>query len=152
MVSTAWDIAAAVPDPEIPVLDIAEMGILRSVDVDDHGRVVVTITPTYSGCPAMKAIESTIRGDLAHAGFADVEVKTQLSPAWTTDWMTDEARRKLEDHGIAPPAVTGSPDTARCPQCSSVNTDVISPFGSTACKALMVCSDCGEPFHHFKTL
>ena len=149
--STAWDIAAAIPDPEIPALDIAEMGILRSVDVDDHGHVVVTITPTYSGCPAMEAIETTIVEDLGTAGFTDVEVKTQLSPAWTTDWMTDVARKKLEDHGIAPPARTGSTETARCPQCSSSNTDVISPFGSTACKSLMVCSDCGEPFHHFKT-
>lgn len=151
MVSTAWDVAAAVPDPEIPVLDIAEMGILRSVDVDEDGHVVVTITPTYSGCPAMEAIRSAIVADLAGAGFVDAEVKTELSPAWTTDWMTDDARRKLEEHGIAPPARTGSHETARCPQCSSTNTDIISPFGSTACKALMVCSDCGEPFHHFKT-
>jgi ring-1,2-phenylacetyl-CoA epoxidase subunit PaaD len=152
VVSTAWDVAAAVPDPEIPVLDIAEMGILRSVEVDDTGHVVVTITPTYSGCPAMEAIQSTILHDLGRAGFADAEVKTALSPAWSTDWMTDDARRKLEEHGIAPPAKTGSTETARCPQCSSTNTDVISPFGSTACKALMVCSDCREPFHHFKTL
>ena len=149
--SAAWDVAAAVPDPEIPVLDIAEMGILRSVEVDETGHVVVTITPTYSGCPAMEAIRTTILEDLESAGFADAEVKTQLSPAWTTDWMTDDARMKLEDDGIAPPARTGSDDVARCPQCSSANTDVISPFGSTACKALMVCSDCGEPFHHFKT-
>ncbi len=152
MVSTAWDVAAAVPDPEIPVLDIAEMGILRSVEVDETGHVTVTITPTYSGCPAMEAIQSTILDDLGKAGFTDAEVKTALSPAWTTDWMTDDARRKLEEHGIAPPARTGSEQPARCPQCSSTNTDVISPFGSTACKALMVCSDCGEPFHHFKTL
>ncbi len=150
MVSAAWDVVAAVPDPEIPVLDIAEMGILRSVEVDDSGHVVVTITPTYSGCPAMEAIETTILEDLDRAGFIDAEVKTRLSPAWTTDWMTDDARKKLEAHGIAPPAMVGSPEAARCPQCSSVNTDVISPFGSTACKALMVCSDCGEPFHHFK--
>lgn len=148
--TAAWDVAAAVPDPEIPVLDIAEMGILRSVEVGGDGHVVVTITPTYSGCPAMAAIEATILDDLGSAGFEDAEVRTQLSPAWTTDWMTDEARRKLEEHGIAPPSRSGSLDDARCPQCSSTNTDVISPFGSTACKALMVCSDCGEPFHHFK--
>ena len=152
MVSTAWDVAAAVPDPEIPVLDIAEMGILRSVEVDAAGHVVVTITPTYSGCPAMEAIQSAILDDLDRAGFPDAEVRTELSPAWTTDWMTEDARRKLEEHGIAPPARTGSSEGARCPQCASTNTDVISPFGSTACKALMVCSDCGEPFHHFKTL
>jgi ring-1,2-phenylacetyl-CoA epoxidase subunit PaaD len=151
MVTTAWDVAAAVPDPEIPVLDIAEMGILRSVEVDEGGHIVVTITPTYSGCPAMKAIETTIVGDLEQAGFADVEVRTQLAPAWTTDWMTDGARRKLEDDGIAPPARSDSPAEIRCPQCSSSETDMISPFGSTACKALMVCSSCGEPFHHFKT-
>ena len=152
MVSAAWDVAASVPDPEIPVLDIAEMGILRSVEVDQNGHVVVTITPTYSGCPAMEAIQATILEDLGNAGFDDAEVKTSLSPAWTTDWMTEDALRKLEDHGIAPPARTGTPEEIRCPQCSSTSTDVISPFGSTACKALMVCSECGEPFHHFKTL
>ncbi|MGD2061756.1 MAG: phenylacetate-CoA oxygenase subunit PaaJ [Acidimicrobiia bacterium] len=152
MVSTAWDVVAAVPDPEIPVLDIAEMGILRSVEVQDGGHVIVTITPTYSGCPAMHAIETTILDDLGRAGFTDAEVKTALSPAWTTDWMTEDALRKLEDHGIAPPVRTGSAEETRCPQCGSANTDVISPFGSTACKALMVCAECGEPFHHFKTL
>jgi ring-1,2-phenylacetyl-CoA epoxidase subunit PaaD len=152
VVITPWDVAAAVPDPEIPVLDIAEMGILRSVEVGETGHVVVTITPTYSGCPAMKAIETTIVEDLGRAGFGDVVVRTQLAPAWTTDWMTDDARRKLENEGIAPPARSDSPSDITCPQCSSHRTDLISPFGSTACKALMVCSDCGEPFHHFKTL
>ena len=150
--STAWDVAASVPDPEIPVLDIAEMGILRSVAVDDAGHVVVTITPTYSGCPAMRAIEESILDDLGRAGFTDAEVRTELSPAWTTDWMTEEARHKLEAHGIAPPSRTDGPPEVRCPQCSSTRTDIISPFGSTACKALMVCSECGEPFHHFKPL
>ena len=152
MVSVAWDVAAAVPDPEIPVLDIAEMGILRSVEVDASGHVIVTITPTYSGCPAMKAIEDTIRDEMGRAGFADVEIRTQLAPAWTTDWMTDDALRKLEVHGIAPPTRTNEPIEVRCPQCKSTSTDVISPFGSTACKALMVCSECGEPFHHFKPI
>ncbi len=150
--STAWNVVAAVPDPEIPVLDIAEMGILRSVEVGETGHIVVTITPTYSGCPAMQAIETAIIDELAKAGFDQVDVRTRLAPAWTTDWMTNGALRKLEDHGIAPPARTDSPQEVRCPQCSSPNTDVISPFGSTACKALMVCSECGEPFHHFKTL
>lgn len=152
MVTTAWDVAAAVPDPEIPVLDIAEMGILRSVVVDETGHVIVTITPTYSGCPAMKAIETTIVDELKRAGFGDVDVRTQLAPAWTTDWMTDDARRKLEREGIAPPARSGSQDDILCPRCASTDTDLISPFGSTACKSLMVCSSCGEPFHHFKTL
>jgi ring-1,2-phenylacetyl-CoA epoxidase subunit PaaD len=152
VVSTAWDVVAAVPDPEIPVLDIAEMGILRSVEVDESGHITVTITPTYSGCPAMQAIETAIVDGLQSAGFDDVDVRTRLAPAWTTDWMTDEALRKLEDHGIAPPTRTDEPIEVRCPQCKSTSTDVISPFGSTACKALMVCSECREPFHHFKPL
>ena len=100
----------------------------------------------------MRAIEESILDDLGRAGFTDAEVRTELSPAWTTDWMTEEARHKLEAHGIAPPSRTDGPPEVRCPQCSSTRTDIISPFGSTACKALMVCSECGEPFHHFKPL
>lgn len=151
---TAWDVAARVPDPELPFIDIAELGILRSVDTDDSGQVTVTITPTYSGCPAMKAIEDSIVRDLKSAGYGDVTIDMVFSPAWTTDWMSDEAKRKLEIHGIAPPATNATAETAEvmCPECSSGDTKVVSPFGSTACKALMVCSSCGEPFDHFKSL
>lgn len=151
---TAWDVAARVPDPELPFIDIAELGILRSVDTDASGRVTVTITPTYSGCPAMKAIEESIVRELEKVGYEDVTIDMVFSPAWTTDWMSDEAKRKLESHGIAPPAASETADTAEvlCPECASAETKVVSPFGSTACKALMVCSSCGEPFDHFKSL
>lgn len=151
---TAYDIVAEVPDPEIPFIDIAGLGILRDVETSDSGRVTVTITPTYSGCPAMRAIEEDIRERLAAAGYHDVEVDTRLSPAWTTDWMTDEARHGLERAGIAPPAPTALGDRATllCPRCASKETRVVSVFGTTACKALMACSACGEPFDHFKSL
>jgi len=151
---TAWDVAARVPDPELPFIDIAELGILRSVDTDDSGQVTVTITPTYSGCPAMKAIEDSIVRELERAGYVDVTIDMVFSPAWTTDWMSDEAKHKLESHGIAPPAPNEAADTTEvlCPQCASGETKVVSHFGSTACKALMVCSSCGEPFDHFKSL
>lgn len=151
---TAWEVVAAVADPEIPVLNIAELGILRAVDVTDDGVVSVTVTPTYSGCPAMQAIEDAIVSELRLAGFDQVAVQRRYKPAWTTDWMTPEARQKLETDGIAPPPGSETEMFAdvRCPQCASDATDVISPFGSTACKALMVCSACGEPFHHFKAI
>ncbi len=151
---TAYDVVASVPDPEIPFIDIAELGILRQVTTSDTGRVTVTITPTYSGCPAMRAIEEDIASELAAAGYHDVEIVTTFSPAWTTDWMTEDAKKKLESFGIAPPAGTALADTAAvlCPRCASEKTRVVSAFGTTACKALMVCSACGEPFDHFKSL
>lgn len=151
---TAWDVAARVPDPELPFINIAELGILRSVDTDESGNVTVTITPTYSGCPAMKAIEDSIAQELERAGYGDVTIDMVFSPAWTTEWMSDEAKRKLESHDIAPPAPSEAAETTQvlCPQCASGETKVVSPFGSTACKALMVCSSCGEPFDHFKSL
>ncbi len=151
-IGNAWDVAATVPDPEIPVLTIEDLGILRSVETDDNGLVTVTITPTYSGCPAMTEIERMIVGTLGEAGYRDVRVVTKLSPAWTTDWMTAKAKDKLQGFGIAPPSKTDDISPVLCPQCSSSATDVISPFGSTACKALMVCSSCREPFDHFKSL
>ena len=150
---TAWDIAAGVPDPEIPVVTVAELGILRSVDVDESGGVMVTITPTYSGCPAMDTMETDIVAALHNAGYATVQVETQLSPPWTTDWISDQAKDKLEAFGIAPPAHTATTNPAIvCPQCKSSETRTISEFGSTACKALMVCSVCAEPFDRFKAL
>ena len=148
-----------VKDPEIPVLSIRDLGILRDIALDG-GQVTVTITTTYSGCPAMSTIKADIRQTLAQAGFDDVQVKQSLSPAWTTDWMTAQGRKKLREYGIAPPQKSGeghcailSPGTAVvCPLCSSEHTECISEFGSTACKALYRCRDCAEPFDYFKCL
>ena len=151
----AWDIAAGVVDPEIPVLTIADLGVLRDVAVTD-GRVEVAITPTYSGCPAMNMIQLEIELALEREGFHNSKVRTVLSPAWTTDWMTEDGRRKLRDYGIAPPqagssrrALFGVLEVA-CPQCGSVNTEVLSEFGSTSCKALWRCKSCREPFDYFR--
>jgi len=146
-----WAVLEQVVDPEIPVLTIADMGILRDVEVTPE-RVVVTITPTYSGCPAMDLIRSEILDALDGAGFGPGEVRTVFSPAWTTDWMTDAARTKLAEFGIAPPGATAEAAPILCPLCSASSTRTISQFGSTACKALMVCDECGEPFDHFKEL
>jgi ring-1,2-phenylacetyl-CoA epoxidase subunit PaaD len=151
----AWNAAAEVVDPEIPVLTIADLGVLRDVAVTD-GRVEVAITPTYSGCPAMNMIGLEIELALAREGFRHSTVRTVLSPAWTTDWMSDDGRRKLREYGIAPPqagsgrrALFGEQQVA-CPQCGSENTEVLSEFGSTSCKALWRCMDCREPFDYFK--
>jgi ring-1,2-phenylacetyl-CoA epoxidase subunit PaaD len=151
-------VVAAVPDPEVPVLTIDDLGILRDVHVGDHGRVDVTITPTYSGCPAMDTIRADVTAALAGQGYDDVHVSLVLSPAWTTDWMSEEGKRKLLEYGIAPPtrqpadgpvALTLS---LRCPQCGSPDTRELSRFGSTACKSLWACNACREPFDHFKAL
>lgn len=157
-VRTPWDVAASVLDPEVPVLTIEDLGILRAVVVEESGRVRVSITPTYSGCPATEAIRSDVLAALAREGYDDAAVGFVLSPAWTTDWMTEEGRRKLEEYGIAPPTrpSAGGPValtlSLRCPQCGSPDTRELSRFGSTACKSLWVCSACGEPFDHFKNL
>jgi ring-1,2-phenylacetyl-CoA epoxidase subunit PaaD len=151
----AWRIASGVVDPEIPVLTIADLGILRSVDVMD-GKVEVAITPTYSGCPAMNMIALEIETALEAAGISDFRVRLVLSPAWTTDWMTEEGRRKLEAFGIAPPAKAAGRralfafQEITCPRCGSKETQKISEFGSTACKALWRCKSCDEPFDYFK--
>ncbi len=139
-------IAGAVADPEIPVLTIADLGVLRDVAFGTDGIPVITITPTYSGCPAMRVIEAEIRTALSHAGYENVDVRTVLSPAWTTDWLTGEGRAKLHAYGIAPPTRS---DPA-CPQCGSTKTELLSAFGSTSCKALWRCMTCREPFDHFK--
>ena len=154
---TARDVAGSVLDPELPVLSIDDLGILRDVTVDDQGRVHVQITPTYSGCPAMETIRSDLVDALTTAGYQHVSVEFVLSPAWTTDWISEEGRRKLEEYGVAPPApVTDGPVpltlSVRCPHCGSVDTRESSRFGSTACKSLWVCQSCREPFDHFKTL
>jgi ring-1,2-phenylacetyl-CoA epoxidase subunit PaaD len=154
----AWSVAGAVPDPEIPVLTIDDLGILRDVAVDDRHRVHVQITPTYSGCPAMDAIRADVTEALAAEGFAEVTVELVLSPAWTTDWMSEEGKRKLEEYGIAPPATVPEDGpvpltlSLRCPQCGSPDTRELSRFGSTACKSLWVCNACREPFDHFKSI
>ena len=142
-----------VVDPEIPVVTIEELGVLRDVTVvADH--VSVTITPTYSGCPAMDLIKDEIRDALARYGVDDVEIQMVFAPAWTTDWITPEAREKLRAFGIAPPhpADAAERPPVVCPRCASTTTSTVSEFGSTACKALMVCDRCGEPFDYFKEL
>jgi ring-1,2-phenylacetyl-CoA epoxidase subunit PaaD len=151
----AWAAAAQVVDPEIPVLTIADLGVLREVAVTD-GAVEVAITPTYSGCPAMNMIAIEIELALEREGISKPKIRTVLSPAWTTDWMSEDGRRKLRDYGIAPPvagsgrrALFGEQEVA-CPQCNSVDTEVLSEFGSTSCKALWRCRSCREPFDYFK--
>ncbi|MCP1834696.1 ring-1,2-phenylacetyl-CoA epoxidase subunit PaaD [Bradyrhizobium sp. USDA 4532] len=151
----AWRAAAQVVDPEIPVLTIADLGVLRDVAVHD-GHVEVAITPTYSGCPAMNMIALEIELALAREGIHGPKVRTVLSPAWTTDWMSEDGRRKLKEYGIAPP-LPGSSRRAlfgeqhvMCPQCGSVDTELLSEFGSTSCKALWRCRSCREPFDYFK--
>ena len=159
----AWDAAATVVDPEIPVLTIADLGVLRDVVVTGDA-VEVAITPTYSGCPAMAMIALDVETALARAGIANARVITVLSPAWTTDWMTPQAHAQLRDYGIAPPCSvqatdashtlrfvrTLAPVSVACPRCDSSQTTEVSHFGSTACKALFKCLACLEPFDHFK--
>lgn len=155
------EVLAEVTDPEIPVITIEDLGILRDVAVDG-GHVTVTITPTYSGCPAMDEIRADIRTALAEHGWTDVEVRMVLAPAWTTDWMSEAGREKLRAFGIAPPAARAAgpvPVTlgtvqlrpqVTCPQCGSGDTEELTRFSSTSCKALWRCRSCREPFDHFK--
>ncbi|WP_448042263.1 1,2-phenylacetyl-CoA epoxidase subunit PaaD [Bradyrhizobium liaoningense] len=151
----AWNAAASVVDPEIPVLTIADLGVLREVALDGDD-VEVAITPTYSGCPAMNMIALEIELALERAGFRRPKVRTVLSPAWTTDWMSEEGRRKLRAYGIAPPQASSSrralfgEQAVECPQCGSDKTELLSEFGSTSCKALWRCKSCREPFDYFK--
>lgn len=151
-------LAATVTDPEIPVLSIEDLGILRDGHLEADGTVRLTITPTYSGCPAMDTIRADLATVFAKAGHERVEVDLVLSPAWTTDWMTEEGKAKLEEYGIAPPsgAAHAGPVklglAVKCPQCHSLRTREMSRFGSTSCKALYVCQDCHEPFDYFKVL
>jgi ring-1,2-phenylacetyl-CoA epoxidase subunit PaaD len=151
----AWDAAASVVDPEIPVLTVADLGVLREVSVSD-GHVEVAITPTYSGCPAMNMIALEIELALEREGFSRPKVRTVLSPAWTTDWLSEDGRRKLKEYGIAPPIASSSRralfgvQEVPCPQCGSNDTELLSEFGSTSCKALWRCKSCREPFDYFK--
>ena len=151
----AWEAAAQVVDPEIPVLSIVDLGVLRAIEVEGE-RVRVAITPTYCGCPAMRMIELSLEAALHAAGIEHFNIEMVLSPAWTTDWLSDEGRRKLREFGIAPPAGSGSrralfgTDAVSCPRCGSAETERLSEFGSTACKALYRCRQCREPFDYFK--
>ena len=161
-IERAWDVLEAVPDPEIPVVSIRELGILREVRHGDDGVLEVVITPTYSGCPAMSQIAEDIAQAIDRAELGAHRIETVLAPAWTTDWITDEAREKLRRYGIAPPtgACSGTEKPIRfvpyqkatiaCPRCGSTHTEKLAQFGSTACKALYRCMDCREPFDYFK--
>jgi ring-1,2-phenylacetyl-CoA epoxidase subunit PaaD len=144
-----WDWLDAVPDPEIPVISVVDLGVVRDVSVSEEG-VEVTITPTYTGCPAMSAIAFDIETALAQKGIESITLKTQIAPAWTTDWLSKKGRARLEDYGIAPPQVAGGPE--QCPQCKSTNVERISQFGSTPCKAQWRCQSCLEPFDYFKCI
>lgn len=157
-VDNIWSILETVSDPEVPVLSVIDLGIVRDVKLNGD-KIEITITPTYSGCPAMDMINMNIRLALLEKGYRDVEIKTVLSPAWTTDWMSEIGKEKLKAYGIAPPNAKQSvctpeafalEEAIQCPQCNSYNTVLVSRFGSTACKALYQCLDCKEPFDYFK--
>jgi ring-1,2-phenylacetyl-CoA epoxidase subunit PaaD len=157
-------VVATVTDPELPMLTLADLGVLRDVRTDGDGTVVVEITPTYTGCPAMGVMRADLVHALHRAGFPDVDVRTVLAPAWTTDWITEAGRRKLAEAGIAPPGTApvrspgpvplslGAVRTATCPLCGSADTEELSEFGATACKALRRCRSCREPFEHVKEI
>lgn len=162
--AAAREVAAAVPDPELPMVTVADLGILRDVSAEGD-RVVVTITPTYSGCPALREIAGDLRHRLAQAGFAEVTVRTALAPPWSSDWITAEGRRKLREAGIAPPhpaprnpgpvplTLTATrPAPVPCPRCGSAATTQTAAFGATACKALYRCERCAEPFEYVKDI
>jgi ring-1,2-phenylacetyl-CoA epoxidase subunit PaaD len=161
----AWAVAAAVPDPEMPVLTLADLGVLRRVQVAPDGGVEVWITPTYTGCPALEAMRADLTAALHRAGFAPVQVRTVLSPAWSTDWISAQGRRKLAAAGISPPgpaprrpagpvplSLVPAPHRAACPRCGSAQVRQRSRFGPTPCTALMSCTACGEPFQHVKEI
>ncbi len=151
-----FQVLERVPDPEIPVLSVIDLGVIREVIIEDN-NITVVITPTYSGCPAMDTITINIKSALQEAGYQNIRIKTNLSPAWTTDWMTESGKLKLKEYGIAPPVGSIDKNTLLaeshpipCPRCNSINTEMISQFGSTACKSLYKCLDCLEPFDYFK--
>ena len=144
-----WDWLDTIPDPEIPAITLTDLGIIRDVGWDGD-TCVVTVTPTYSGCPATSLINMEIETALREHGLERIELKRQLSPAWTTDWMSQRGREKLEKYGIAPPQPAGGPD--KCPNCTSSNVEKLSQFGSTPCKAQWRCKDCLEPFDYFKCI
>jgi ring-1,2-phenylacetyl-CoA epoxidase subunit PaaD len=156
--ATVWTILEQVLDPEVPVLSVIDLGIVRAVRVSEENEITIIITPTYSGCPAMDAISMDIRLKLIEKGFRNVRIQQQLSPAWTTDWMTESGKQKLKAYGIAPPnpkqqfckAELFAEEAVQCPRCDSYHTERVSQFGSTACKSMYRCLDCKEAFDHFK--
>jgi ring-1,2-phenylacetyl-CoA epoxidase subunit PaaD len=157
-VERAWAVLDGVPDPEVPVLSVRDLGIVRDV-VDRGDALEVVLTPTYSGCPATEVIAASVRDAIVAAGLGPVTVTQQLAPAWTTDWISAEGRRKLRDYGIAPPGKATDENSIRirprgieCPRCGSADTERLSAFGATACKALYRCLACREPFEHFKPI
>jgi len=163
--AAVWDVAAGVLDPELPVLSLADLGVLRDVEVLPGRRVVVTITPTYSGCPAMATMRADLEAALQAVGYSDVEVRTRLQPAWSTDWISTAGRRKLLAAGISPPGsapirpagpvpltLVAPARSVDCPRCGSPRTQETSSFGATACMALYRCTSCAEPFPHVKEL
>lgn len=158
-VQRAWQICEQVMDPEVPVISVTELGIIRSIDIPEKDHVHLVITPTYSGCPAMDMIGMSLRLAFLSNGFKVVDIETVLSPAWTTEWLTETGKQKLKAFGIAPPnplqpvcdtEFFASQQAVQCPRCNSYHTSLISQFGSTACKALYRCDDCKEPFDYFK--
>lgn len=155
--ATVWKWLGEIADPEVPVLSILDLGIVRNVTIIDDDSVLIKITPTYSGCPAMDLISMQIRMQLMSYGIKNVQVELILYPAWTTDWMTEEGKRKLKEYGIAPPYRKAEKsldlfeeDHVPCPKCNATHTEMISKFGATSCKAMYRCLDCLEPFEHFK--
>ncbi|MFK7860791.1 MAG: 1,2-phenylacetyl-CoA epoxidase subunit PaaD [Granulosicoccus sp.] len=144
-----WNWLEAVPDPEIPVISVVDLGVIRDIEWQ-LDVLEVTITPTYSGCPAMAVITQDIEHELKLRGIEKILIKRQIAPAWTTDWLSEKGKQSLEDYGIAPPRVAGVPE--RCPQCKSGNVEKVSQFGSTPCKALWRCKSCLEPFDYFKCI
>ena len=155
---TAWTVLATVLDPEVPALSVVDLGIVREVAIGEEGQLDIVLTPTYSGCPATEAIEADIATALERAGLGPARIRYRLAPPWTTDWISDEGRRKLRDYGIAPPLEAGAavvhfhPRGVACPRCQSARTERLSAFGSTACKSMYRCLDCREPFEHFKRI
>lgn len=143
-----WDLLKEVPDPEIPIINLVELGVVRDVQKEENGQIIVTITPTYTACPAKKFFEVLILEKLHENGFEDVKIITQLKPVWTTDWLSEETREKLMKDGISPP--TANDSVIQCPNCRSENTEAISKYGSVPCQSLYKCLDCLEPFSYFK--
>lgn len=156
--SYIWELLEEVSDPEVPVLSVVDLGVARRVEVNEQS-ITITITPTYSGCPAMKTMEDDIRKKLSEHHIENVTINTVLSPAWTTDWLSENGRRKLKEYGIAPPehevdksVLFSEPTKVPCPKCGSTDTRMVSQFGSTACKAHYQCNTCKEPYDYFKCL
>lgn len=143
-----WNYLDEIPDPEIPVISIVELGVVRDLEITNAG-ISIFITPTYTGCPATNIFEEDIKKKLSDEGFKNINIKYTYAPAWTTDWMSEETKEKLEKHGIAPP---NPKEQKSCPYCKSSQTEKISEFGSTACKALYTCNDCKMPFEYFKCI